>query len=577
VKAAKGKILICAGHRIDDPLRVRVRFPAAAEARVVRAMSAILEAWGVGPGWVVHCGGAQGTDILAAELCISRGAEVQLHLALPEAEFLAESVRRPGADWEARYRALVKVVRRHFPKDRRGSRSALRDVNPYTTANRRMVRAAQAGGPPLSLYALLVWDGRKAGDGPGGTADMAARLLALAGNTCIINPIRMEVRNGNAKGKRAQPPYKLLALDGGGIRGLITLGILARMERELKGRWVAEGRIQEGDQFTLSQYFDYIGGTSTGAIIATCLSLGKSVGEITDFYEQGAGDMFAPSAYWDKTNHFYDARNLTARLRKEFEGLTLGSPELRTLLMVVLRNATTDSPWPLSNNPHAAYNLRSISDCNLDLPLWQIVRASTAAPVYFPPEVAQVGSKRFIFVDGGVTPYNNPAFQLFLMATLEPYKLGWKPGEENMLLVSVGTGTAPGEDLLLTPSDMHHYYNFTKLPKIFGYAAQCQQDLLCQAFGRCRAGEAIDREVRSLAPPLDGWASVDHGLPKLFTYLRYSPSLTENGVYGDLEMPRNTDLEAVRKLDSVSSIDALREIGTRYGKRGIKADHFRGF
>ena len=81
--------------------------------------------------------------------------------------------------------------------------------------------------------------------------------------------------------------------------------------------------------------------------------------------------------------------------------------------MMVMRNATTDSPWPLSNNPKAKYNDAARADCNLKLPLWQLVRASTAAPTYFPPEVVRVG-RDFIFVDGAVTMYNNPAFQLFL-------------------------------------------------------------------------------------------------------------------------------------------------------------------
>ena len=59
--------------------------------------------------------------------------------------------------------------------------------------------------------------------------------------------------------------------------------------------------------------------------------------------------------------------------------------------------------------------------CNLKFPLWQLVRASTAAPTYFPPEVIDCGGKPFIFVDGGVTMYNNPAFQMFLMATVDRY------------------------------------------------------------------------------------------------------------------------------------------------------------
>ena len=71
----------------------------------------------------------------------------------------------------------------------------------------------------------------------------------------------------------------------------------------------------------------------------------------------------------------------------------LGSDQLQTLLMIVLRNATTDSPWPVSNNPYAKYNDPTRPDCNLELPLWQLVRASTAAPTYFPPEVVRIGRR----------------------------------------------------------------------------------------------------------------------------------------------------------------------------------------
>ena len=80
------------------------------------------------------------------------------------------------------------------------------------------------------------------------------------------------------------------------------------------------------------------------------------------------------------------------------------------------------------------------------------MRASTAAPVYFPPEVIRLGDKEFIFVDGGVTTYNNPAFMAFLMATVEPYNLNWPTGEDNMLVVSIGTGTSPDANADLAPT-----------------------------------------------------------------------------------------------------------------------------
>ena len=55
-----------------------------------------------------------------------------------------------------------------------------------------------------------------------------------------------------------------------------------------------------------------------------------------------------------------------------------------------------------------------------------------------------MGPHEFIFVDGGITTCNNPAFQAFPMITVEPYNMNWLAGENNMLVVSIGTGTHQG-------------------------------------------------------------------------------------------------------------------------------------
>ena len=173
-----------------------------------------------------------------------------------------------------------------------------------------------------------------------------------------------------------------------------------------------------------------------------------------------------------------------------------------------MRNATTDSPWPLSNNPGAKYNRPEREFRNLDIPLWQLVRASTAAPTFFPPEVIDIGGgKSFVFVDGGVTMFNNPAFQLFLMATLEPYNLGWATGEEQMLLVSIGTGTNPRANEDLQPGEMNLLYNAGSIPSALMGAALNEQDMLCRVFGRRLVGDLLDREVGDLAIDAQGPSS----------------------------------------------------------------------
>jgi len=362
----------------------------------------------------------------------------------------------------------------------------------------------------------------------------------------------------------APGPKKLLACDGGGIRGLISLEVLARLESELRS---ATG---SGDDFRLSHYFDYIGGTSTGAIIAAGLSLGLPVSELQDFYLKQGKMMFDRSSVFRRLRYLYKADPLAAMLQEVFGTHTrFGSDRLETLLMMVLRNATTDSPWPLSNNPRAKYNDPTRPDNNLELPLWQLVRASTAAPVYFPPESIRVGEHDFLFVDGGVTVYNNPAFQLFLMATLDAYKLCWTAGEDEMLVVSVGTGTAPKADDHLRPGDMNLLFNASSVPAALMLAALTEQDLLCRVLGRCRHGGPIDREIGDL---ITGPGVLDR---RLFSYVRYNIELTREAL-SEHGLEHVTP-EDVQRLDSVDHLDELRAVGRALAGQVRPAEHFRGF
>ena len=168
---------------------------------------------------------------------------------------------------------------------------------------------------------------------------------------------------------------KLLSIDGGGIRGVLALGALKRIEDILAAE---SGRAD----FRLADYFDYISGTSTGAIIATGLATGMSVDDIVKFYREAGAQMFVKANLLRRLRYKFEDEPLADKLREVFgAATTFGSAKVRTLLMMVLRNATTDSPWPLSNNPYAKYNANGRLDDNLTLPLWQLVRASTAAPV----------------------------------------------------------------------------------------------------------------------------------------------------------------------------------------------------
>ena len=379
-------------------------------------------------------------------------------------------------------------------------------------------------------------------------------------------------------------PRKLLAIDGGGIRGLLTLGMLQDLESKLA---TANGRA--GD-FRLCEYFDYIAGTSTGGIIAAGLARGMSTRQLIEFYQNYGSEIFEKTNILKRLTSLYMADPLRKLLQQVFNAEDDGSydpkkadrtlfPEhLKCLLMIVTRNVTTDSPWPISSNPDARYNDPSRRDCNLRIPLWQLVRASTAAPIYFPPEVLNWDPtdplKSFTFVDGGVTPYNNPAFVLFRMATHPAYRLGWKTGERNLLVVSMGTGSSATPNFKQTeiiPA------NLAGLPGALMHGIQVEQDICCRTVGRCTYGEPLDREIRDLTCrdvsgdcSLDDWFKAEHSslnqdMGRAFLYARYNADLSAEGL-GQLGLG-TIDPEKVQKLDAVDQMDNLLKIGTAAAKQ----------
>src|SRR5512134_141192 len=127
---------------------------------------------------------------------------------------------------------------------------------------------------------------------------------------------------------------RILALDGGGIRGAFSLEILARMEELLRRR-------AGSPNLVLADHFDLIAGTSTGAIIATCLSWGMAVADIQRLYTDQAETIFRRVPWSRPIKRLlvarYDAGPLSELLRRIFSEdgagkvpALLGSSRLRT-------------------------------------------------------------------------------------------------------------------------------------------------------------------------------------------------------------------------------------------------------
>jgi predicted acylesterase/phospholipase RssA len=377
---------------------------------------------------------------------------------------------------------------------------------------------------------------------------------------------------------RQSGPKKILTCDGGGILGLITVEILAKLESGLREKL---GR----PQLVLSDYFDFVGGTSTGAVIATCIATGMSMDRVRGFYVESGHQMFHRASLLKRLRYAYEDEPLALKLRHELNvalgypaeqapAALLGDAGLRSLLMIVMRNHSTDSPWPVTNNPYAKYNQPDRKDCNLNLPLWQLVRASTAAPTFFPPEVVTFAEGtadeyQFVFVDGGVTTYNNPAFLAFQMATVAPYGINWPTGMDALQIVSVGTGGAAknrpdlkGEDLWL----LDHAKN---IPGALMNAASAGWDMACRTLGRCRHGAPIDREFGDLVVSDDGNGHFTGG--KQFSYVRYDPDVSQPGLVA-LGLP-HIKAEDVQLMDSVEHIASIQEVGRTYAERTVSMAH----
>lgn len=373
---------------------------------------------------------------------------------------------------------------------------------------------------------------------------------------------------------RNETPKRILSIDGGGIRGVLTVGMLREIEAMLRRRF------GDDPDFRLADYFDLIGGTSTGAIIAAGLALGMSVDEIHAHYLKLGGVVFKPALLrLGLIRQKYDAAVASKALESVFGDRTMASADFRTGLLVMTKRLDTGSPWPLTNNPAARYFGRRTGSQTLpngEFPLWRVVRASAAAPYYFRPELIQIsradpaGGFEAVtgeFVDGGVSTANNPALQLLMTATLDGYDLRWQPGEDRLLMVSVGTGrkrSATGVSAGLDATSAVHAVR--ALSSLMDDTAELVETVL-QWLSRSPTAREIDRDIATAAPVLGG--------APMLSYVRYNAFLEPAWCREVLGIERSAEeLSALAAMDRPDNIAALDELGRLAGSRLVEPDHF---
>jgi patatin-like phospholipase len=371
-------------------------------------------------------------------------------------------------------------------------------------------------------------------------------------------------------------PKRILAIDGGGVRGVISLTFLAQIETTLRVR-------TNNPKLRLCDYFDLVGGTSTGAIIAAGIALGYSVERLIDIYSSLSVDGFKKSGKLVLGGFLapkFKEAPLTKAIHDRVQDETLGSDKLLTGLAIVAKRLDSESVWVMHNNPRGKYYgdddpaKKSKGIPNKDYPLRNLLRASTAAPSYFTPQSIEVAHDdkgnvvKGVFVDGGVSPHNNPGLLMFMLATLKGYGFRWPTGAEKLMLVSVGNGNAgdaPTHDRATSiPSAL---LGVKSLSSMMRDCSELNQALL-QWMSRCPTPWQIDSEIGNLADDQLGAQALLH-------YIRYDVVLEADWLLEHPKLSYNpAELAKIRMFDRPELLTEWLKIGRRSAELQVKPDHF---
>ena len=390
---------------------------------------------------------------------------------------------------------------------------------------------------------------------------------------------------------------RILTIDGGGVRGIVAIAFLKEMERELRQHTAKPDLV-------LADVFDMVAGTSVGSMLATMIALGKETAEIEAAFRDLAPKIFAGRLTIFGQKRF-SAVPLVNGVRSFVKDATLGSDRLLTGLAIVAKRVDTDSVWVMTNNPRMPYYHDGPEwDGNRHYKLEMLIRASTAAPFLFTPTEITIHTDRFgkttkgWFVDGGVSPHNNPALLMLMMAGMPSYHLGWTLSPDDLLMISVGTG------LHRSPIERNRRVVGTWAARFLGQlrrddieeAAFCAQTLrgligdsallalkVMQSVSNPRFSWKINSEVNAfegelLLQAVKGVA--DHHDPRgVLRFQRYDLPLEA----GRLVKPEfdvgatQAERLALHAIDEPANIDKLYELASEAARKQVSMQDFEGF
>jgi hypothetical protein len=216
----------------------------------------------------------------------------------------------------------------------------------------------------------------------------------------------------------------ILSIDGGGVRGVIPATLLAALEQQL-GKPVRE-------------CFDFLAGTSTGALIAAALAAGVPAQRVVEIYTQRSGEIFTPPRFLAEPRrlidgYMYDPANIRKVLSSELGGAaswTLNDSPVRLLLTA--KGIDYHAWYFVRDSPRNSRKTGKLSllDCAV---------ASASAPTYFSPWTIDIDASPTVLVDGGVGVTGDPVYQACVEAFY--YDEGFTPADTRV--ISLGTGFFP--------------------------------------------------------------------------------------------------------------------------------------
>lgn len=236
---------------------------------------------------------------------------------------------------------------------------------------------------------------------------------------------------------------RILSLDGGGIRGIISCVILKYIEEQLQK--------QDNPNAKIGDYFDFIAGTSTGGLITALLLFPDgnkqskfSVEEALNLYAKKGNAIFNIPFFQHLLNPFgllkekISDHNIEKQLEEVF-----GNLELKDLTKPCLITS-----YDISARKAMLFTSHNANNSIKNFYVKDVCRATSAAPTYFEPaQINSLYNQQFTLIDGGVYA-NNPA----LCAYAEARKINFSsilknkqkpdyPTINDMIIISIGTGT----------------------------------------------------------------------------------------------------------------------------------------